>query len=166
MAELPATVFGWAPLKLDTPTPKWETRIGFPWKPERLTQLGLPLTPDPVGANIWVNKHITYKADPLNYWQTPDETLQLRTGDCEDYCLLKRRIMRTQGVSDSKIILLLVKDLIARVDHALLLVYMGDNKWWAFNNQSDNIRPIAMLEDYIPIIAYNNSATWTFGHRV
>ena len=38
---------------------------------------------------LWVNKNIVYVTDTkahalLDYWQTPLETLQLRTGDCED----------------------------------------------------------------------------------
>jgi hypothetical protein len=38
----------------------------------------------------WIRKHVTYKAegDFSDHWQTPAETLELTTGDCEDYSVL------------------------------------------------------------------------------
>lgn len=43
-------------------------------------------------AWFWVSDNITYKADLFfgltDQWQTPEETLELRTGDCEDFCIL------------------------------------------------------------------------------
>lgn len=41
-------------------------------------------------ANKAINEAIEYKVDPEDVWQTPEETLSLGTGDCEDYALLKR----------------------------------------------------------------------------
>jgi hypothetical protein len=37
----------------------------------------------------WVKINIKYKYDPwFDPWQTPEETLSLRTGDCEDFAIL------------------------------------------------------------------------------
>ncbi len=36
----------------------------------------------------WVAHNIAYARDPGDYWQSPSETLSLRTGDCEDFALL------------------------------------------------------------------------------
>ena len=36
----------------------------------------------------WVSLNITSKADESEYWQTPDETMELLTGDCEDQAIL------------------------------------------------------------------------------
>lgn len=45
-------------------------------------------------VNSTVNKLLTYKVDPTDHWQTPQETLALKTGDCEDYALLKAYILK------------------------------------------------------------------------
>lgn len=37
---------------------------------------------------LWVSDTIEYVADDVDYWQNPTETLELKTGDCEDFCLL------------------------------------------------------------------------------
>jgi len=36
----------------------------------------------------WVSLNVTSKADESEYWQTPDETMELLTGDCEDQAIL------------------------------------------------------------------------------
>ena len=33
----------------------------------------------------YLDDNITYKADAWEYWQAPQETIDKRTGDCEDY---------------------------------------------------------------------------------
>jgi hypothetical protein len=50
----------------------------------------------------WVADNIEYKDDLIahgvsNYWQTPKETLQLRTGDCEDFAILLCTFLRADG---------------------------------------------------------------------
>mgnify|MGYP006285830685 CR=1 FL=1 len=35
-----------------------------------------------------VNQTLTYKSDTIGYLQSPEESLELLTGDCEDYALL------------------------------------------------------------------------------
>ncbi len=82
-------------------------------------------------VNRWVNRRLTYKPDGgpnRDYWQTPDESLNFNTGDCEDYAILKRAILLTDGgFEDDQLQLLVVKDLLLSrigrpVHHAVLLV--------------------------------------------
>jgi hypothetical protein len=40
-------------------------------------------------TNTAVNEYLTYKPDSGDYWQSPEESLKYRTGDCEDYAILK-----------------------------------------------------------------------------
>ncbi len=45
----------------------------------------------------WISRNIKSKADEYNYWQTSCETLNQRTGDCEDKAILLWRLLRDQG---------------------------------------------------------------------
>jgi hypothetical protein len=44
---------------------------------------------------IWIHNNIKYKSDgKFDYWQTPEETMRLKTGDCEDMCILFQDIAK------------------------------------------------------------------------
>lgn len=47
-----------------------------------------------VGAAMsYVISNIKYKRDDPNYWQLPEETYKLKTGDCEDFAIMLMYIM-------------------------------------------------------------------------
>lgn len=51
----------------------------------------------------WVSDNITYKDDKdtwgiSDYWQTPEETMLLRTGDCEDFTILAMALLNSIGI--------------------------------------------------------------------
>lgn len=45
----------------------------------------------------WISDNIKYQSDEQDYWQTSCETLNKRTGDCEDKAILLWRLLRDQG---------------------------------------------------------------------
>lgn len=49
-------------------------------------------------ACTWVSTNIEYQHEPKNknYWQTPEETYNLKTGDCEDLAMLFAYIIWTK----------------------------------------------------------------------
>lgn len=58
----------------------------------------------------WVQKNITYVTDDKVYktpekWQTPSETLALKTGDCEDGAILMYALAHMCGVPDNRLLL-------------------------------------------------------------
>jgi hypothetical protein len=71
-----------------------------------------------VDSYEWVRRNIEYVADPQDYWQSANETLSLRTGDCEDYAILLASLIGEIGGN-------------ARVNiidgHAFPTVYIGSN---------------------------------------
>jgi hypothetical protein len=44
----------------------------------------------------YVSLNITYKSDSFDYWQLPEETYRLKTGDCEDFSLLLAYLLETE----------------------------------------------------------------------
>jgi hypothetical protein len=56
----------------------------------------------------WVGNNIQYRSDSeihgeRDYWQFPNETMQLRTGDCEDFSLLLCSLLRADGWSPDSV---------------------------------------------------------------
>jgi transglutaminase-like putative cysteine protease len=59
----------------------------------------------------YVRNNITYKSDTTVWkmsekWQTPDETLIKKTGDCEDGAILLYQLCRLKGIPSSRLLLL------------------------------------------------------------
>lgn len=49
--------------------------------------------------------YIKYTNDPKDYWQTPEESCKLKTGDCEDYALFYSFLLDTKLHINSEIII-------------------------------------------------------------
>ena len=85
------------------------------------------------GVQEWVSSNIKYKYDSSvhgtgEYWQLPTETLNLRTGDCEDFAILLCTLLRAGGVpSDQVYVAIGVDD--RGTWHAYLLEYWYYKKW-------------------------------------
>ena len=75
-----------------------------------------PLIPDWIEIRDWVANNIEYNADSevhdaIEYWQFPNETLTLRTGDCEDFSILLCSLLRANGWNENEVYVVLgVKD--------------------------------------------------------
>jgi hypothetical protein len=60
------------------------------------------LTPDWMKFRDWVGNKIEYRSDSeihgeIEYWQFSNETIQLETGDCEDFSILLCSLLRSNG---------------------------------------------------------------------
>lgn len=49
-------------------------------------------------VNLFTNREIKYTKEPKDNWQYPQKTLDKKTGDCEDYAILKAWRLFKQGV--------------------------------------------------------------------
>jgi predicted transglutaminase-like cysteine proteinase len=80
--------------------------LGAP--PYKLSQTGFDDIRD------WVAANIDYKSDEEqwgeDYWQTPEETLRLRTGDCEDFSILLCSLLRAYGLDAEQVFVALGDD--------------------------------------------------------
>ncbi len=70
------------------------------------------LIPDWIEIRDWVAKNIEYTSDSevhgvKEYWQFPNETLTLRTGDCEDFSILLCSLLRANGWDENEVYVVL-----------------------------------------------------------
>lgn len=80
--------------------------------------------------NYKVNKLIQYKRDNGEHWQLPEETRRLRTGDCEDYAILKAKELIESGVDPEILKIGVVRTRKSEGLHAVLLVPSRQRKGW------------------------------------
>lgn len=97
-----------------------------------------------------------------DHWQTPEESLAKGSGDCEDMALFERALLLNglgEGFAD-KLWLLIVRDLLVKIDHALL---------WTPIRFIDCRAPRPLehryFRHYRPIAAFSSAEAVTFGRR-
>lgn len=101
-------------------------------------------------VNEYVNA-FPYVAEKSDKWLTPAEFVK-RGGDCEDYALTKRWLIRKNHLADGQPMdILLVFDIVSQQHHAVLVV--GDR---VLDNQSAKIEKLASLVwRYRPLAVVN-----------
>jgi hypothetical protein len=123
----------------------------------------------------WVAANIEYKSDEEQwgveeYWQTPEETLALYTGDCEDFAILLCTLLRAYGISEEQIYVAVGVDSDG-YGHAFLIEdWYLDGEWRAIEPQVEteplhpgrrfkdfNLADFLLLRHYEIIAAFNDS---------
>jgi transglutaminase-like putative cysteine protease len=116
-----------------------------------------------VNTDRWVNGAVRYQADRGDAWAAPATTLARGYGDCEDLALLKRAVLINSGIPERRIYFVLVADLIARMDHAVIVAF--EDRWRLMDSYNSQALPLEAAKDYRPILAMCSDCAWTFGKR-
>ena len=119
--------------------------------------------------NSYVNGQVRFVDDWRQYgrgdrWTSARETLQRRRGDCEDYAIAKMQLLRAAGIPSEDLFLVLVRDLVRRADHAVLVVRAGD-RTLLLDNGTDKVFDTEAVRDYRPVLTFASTGTWTHGYR-
>lgn len=93
-----------------------------------------------------------------DYWATPGEFLKL-SGDCEDYSITKYYALRKLGVPVDDMRIVLLKDNIRNISHAVLAVKL-DDELYILDNVSDLVLSHLKYEHYIPQYSVNEFYRW------
>ena len=83
----------------------------------------------------WLQDNFKYKAEEFlqDYWQTPEETLELKTGDCEDFAFLVLYILNQQTKPKEAYFVLIDS---GEVDsHAICVFKKEDGTWGIFSDR-------------------------------
>jgi predicted transglutaminase-like cysteine proteinase len=120
-------------------------------------------------VNRFVNNRVTFVDDSRQYgradvWTSASETLRRRRGDCEDFAIAKMQLLREAGSSDRDLYLVIVKDLVRRADHAVLVMRAG-RRMLLLDNGTDELLDSESVADYRPVLTFASGGAWTHGYR-
>ena len=120
-------------------------------------------------VNKYVNDRVEFVDDWKQYgkadlWSAASDTLRRGKGDCEDYAIAKMQMLRTAGIAEKDMYLVVLKDLVRRADHAVLVVRAG-GRMLLLDNGTDVVSDTETVRDYRPILTFSANGTWTHGYR-
>jgi predicted transglutaminase-like cysteine proteinase len=97
-----------------------------------------------------------------DYWATPVEFLSTNGGDCEDYSIAKYFTLRAIGVSDDKLRITYVKEIVQYNEAHMVLAYFpnADDEPLVLDNINRSILPASARTDLIPVYSFNGSGLW------
>ena len=114
-------------------------------------------------ANRW-----RYVADFANwgvedYWATPGEFFD-RSGDCEDYAIVKFLSLRALGFSNDELLLVAVQDENLDIGHAVTLASVN-GETFVLDNQVEQVIPSTRVRHYRPVFSANEVSWWLYRSR-
>jgi predicted transglutaminase-like cysteine proteinase len=121
-------------------------------------------------VNHYVNRRVRYVEDSRQFgrpdvWATASSTLARGRGDCEDYAIAKMQMLRSAGLSERDLYLVIVRDLVRRSDHAVL-VARAEGRMLLLDDGTDEVLDTERVTDYRPVLTFASYGEWTHGYRV
>jgi predicted transglutaminase-like cysteine proteinase len=137
-------------------------RAVLAWQSMLQAQLGRPAIDQLQAVNRFLNEWV-YKSDELNYgrrdyWATPLEFLR-HSGDCEDYAIIKYVSLRQLGYPADQLRLVVVRDTLRDLAHAVLAVYLPDDVY-VLDNLTSAVLPQRRVTHYVPYYSINETTRW------
>jgi predicted transglutaminase-like cysteine proteinase len=96
--------------------------------------------------------------DAADHWATPEEFMA-HSGDCEDFGIAKYFTLRQLGLAASQLRLVVVRDRIRGIGHAVLAVYLDDTVY-ILDNLTDQVLPHTRYRHYLPQYSVNENHGW------
>ena len=132
--------------------------------------IGLDKVEQLEAVNRYVNRRVRFLDDERQFgradvWTTANQTLSAGKGDCEDYAIAKLQMLRRAGFAERDLYLVIVKDLVSRSDHAVLVVRAA-GRMFVLDNGTEALLDSDSIRDYRPILTFASTGTWTHGYRV
>ena len=132
------------------------------WQSMIRDQIGRPALDQLSAVNRFLNGW-RYQVDEQNYgrrdyWATPLEFLR-QSGDCEDYAIVKYVTLRQLGFAPAQLRLVVVRDVVRDLAHAVLAVYL-DDEVYVLDNLTNAILPQERVTHYVPYYSVNETTRW------
>ena len=112
--------------------------------------------------NRFVNQW-RYRPDSENYgrsdyWASPIEFIR-RSGDCEDYAIMKYVSLRSVGFPVERLRMVVVQDTLRDLAHAVLAVYLDDDVV-ILDNLTNAVLSHDRVFQYVPYYSVNETTRW------
>ena len=138
------------------------SRAAVAWQSVVRSQMGRPPIEQLQAVNRFLNDW-RYKADEQNYgrrdyWATPLEFLRY-SGDCEDYAIAKYVTLRQLGFTPEQLRVVVVRDALRDIAHAVLAVYL-DGEVYILDNLTKAVLPQERIGHYVPYYSINETTRW------
>ncbi|MCP8884117.1 transglutaminase-like cysteine peptidase [Devosia sp. XJ19-1] len=118
-------------------------------------------------VNRKVNSAMRYRED-LNvwgtgdYWATPNEMALKGAGDCEDFAIAKYWLLRSLGVADSQLQMVVLQDTRRRLFHAVLVVHTASGAY-VLDNVTNRLQRDTAYAQYLPIMSFAAGKNYIHG---
>jgi predicted transglutaminase-like cysteine proteinase len=121
-------------------------------------------------VNEGINALLTYATDDDiygvgDYWATVEESMARGRGDCEDIAIAKMWLLNAAGVDLSGMRLVVLKDTLRNLDHAVLSVVENGHQY-VLDNTAWKVGRADWMRGYRPIYALSSEQGWIYGMRV
>lgn len=108
--------------------------------------------------NTWPYREDMANWGVADYWAIPAQFLT-KSGDCEDYAIAKYFTLKELGFPPDKMRLVVLRDTVRNLPHAVLVVYL-DNDAYVLDNLSKVVLSHASLPNYQPQYSVNETGRW------
>lgn len=140
---------------------------GGTWKDFRKSLAGLSSLEKIKRVNALINRW-PYRTDMevwgvIDYWAAPVDFFK-KSGDCEDYSIAKYFALRALGFPASSMRIVVLKDTLRNLAHAVLVVYEGDDAL-VLDNLSNSVLSHKIYKQYVPQFSVNESSRWAHFRR-
>ncbi len=138
------------------------------WADRRLGAISRSDAQIVAAVNAYANRTIRYAEDrelwgKADYWASAKTTFRLGKGDCEDIAIAKMQMLAAMGIKRDDMVLTLAKDLIRRVDHAVLIVRLN-GRFVMLDNTTDKLVDASVSQGYRPVLSFGNKQSWLHGY--
>lgn len=94
-----------------------------------------------------------------DYWEIPAQFVA-KSGDCEDYAIAKYFTLRELGIEPQAMRIVVLRDTIRNLAHAVLAVYV-DGDAYILDNLSNVVLSHKRIRNYSPQFSVNELGRWT-----
>jgi predicted transglutaminase-like cysteine proteinase len=119
-------------------------------------------------TNKRINQAILYKAELFksDVWQSPARTIEIGSGDCEDFAILKYASLLKAGMNEAELAICVgqIKSIAGNRDHAWLGVNQG-GVWRVLDCKFDQLISNNDYANWLPIVAIQGPKAILYGRE-